>query len=160
MVRSHGYHYRWRETLGSAASAVVMVGESLEARVIECMRGRVPGLSLAVVRSDGIRWLRGFGVADLKTRLPAAPDTVYLSFSMTKIATATAVLDGRRARLVSVPIPAGELPAFVEHLGGGGGFFNVMRLYPEAGLGIVMMGNATGYDYESIVRSIIDRPWD
>lgn len=43
---------------------------------------------------------------------------------------------------------------FVEHLGGGGGFFNVMRLYPDASLGIVVMGNATRYDYEAIVQSV------
>ena len=31
--------------------------------------------------------------------------------------------------------------ALVEHLGGGAGYWNVMRLYPEATLGVVMMGN-------------------
>jgi CubicO group peptidase (beta-lactamase class C family) len=56
------------------------------------MVGRVPGLSVAVVRADGVRWLRGFGVADLDTRTPASPETIYLWFSMTKIVTATAVL--------------------------------------------------------------------
>jgi CubicO group peptidase (beta-lactamase class C family) len=54
----------------------------------------------------------------------------------------------------------GRLPGFIEHLGGGGGFFNVMRLYPERGLGIVIMGNATSYDHEAMARSIIDQPWD
>ena len=33
--------------------------------------------------------------------------------------------------------------SYVEHLGGGGGFFNVMRIYPENGIGIVMMSNTT-----------------
>ena len=41
-------------------------------------------------------------------------------------------------------------PPFVEHLGGGAGFFNVMRLYPTAGVGAVVMGNATKYDVESV----------
>ena len=50
-------------------------------------------------------------------------------------------------------------PAFVEHLGGGAGFWNVMRLYPEESLGIVMMGNATRYDHESILDAIIDTTW-
>ena len=33
--------------------------------------------------------------------------------------------------------------SYVEHLGGGGGFFNVMRIYPDSGIGIVMMSNTT-----------------
>jgi CubicO group peptidase (beta-lactamase class C family) len=41
-------------------------------------------------------------------------------------------------------------PSFVEHLGGGAGFFNVMRLYPTRELGIVVMGNATKYDIDAV----------
>jgi len=41
-------------------------------------------------------------------------------------------------------------PPFVEHLGGGAGFFNVIRLYPTAGVGAVVMGNSTKYDIDSI----------
>lgn len=43
-------------------------------------------------------------------------------------------------------------PAFVEHLGGGAGFFNLIRMYPSAGVGIVVMGNATRYDIEVLAR--------
>jgi hypothetical protein len=32
----------------------------------------------------------------------------------------------------------------LEHLGGGGGFFNMMRLYPDHKLGVIIMGNAAG----------------
>jgi CubicO group peptidase (beta-lactamase class C family) len=46
-------------------------------------------------------------------------------------------------------------PAFVEHLGGGAGFWNVMRLYPDKSLGVVMMGNTTHYDHESLLDAII-----
>jgi CubicO group peptidase (beta-lactamase class C family) len=53
----------------------------------------------------------------------------------------------------------GSGPAFVEHLGGGSGFFNVLRLYPQRRLGIVLMGNTTTYDHEQIVRAILDAPW-
>jgi CubicO group peptidase (beta-lactamase class C family) len=51
-------------------------------------------------------------------------------------------------------------PAFVEHLGGGAGFWNVMRIYPEESLGIVVMGNATRYDHESICDAIGNVPWE
>jgi CubicO group peptidase (beta-lactamase class C family) len=43
-------------------------------------------------------------------------------------------------------------PPFVEHLGGGAGFFNVMRMYPSLGLGAVVMGNATSYDVDAVAR--------
>jgi hypothetical protein len=42
-----------------------------------------------------------------------------------------------------------------EHLGGGGGFFNTMRLYPEQRLGLVAMGNATnGTTYGSLTQPL------
>ena len=50
-------------------------------------------------------------------------------------------------------------PAFVEHLGGGAGFWNVMRIYPEESLGVVMMGNVTSYDQESILDAIVSTEW-
>jgi CubicO group peptidase (beta-lactamase class C family) len=41
-------------------------------------------------------------------------------------------------------------PEFVEHLGGGAGFFNVMRAYPSEKVGVVVMGNATKYDVDAV----------
>ena len=40
-----------------------------------------------------------------------------------------------------------------EHLGGGGGFFNTMRIYPELNLGLVAMGNATNWDHLRLVHA-------
>jgi CubicO group peptidase (beta-lactamase class C family) len=63
------------------------------ATVTEMMaRYRVPGLSVAVTSSDGLVHAEGFGLRDLARREPAAPDTAYPWFSMSKIATATAAL--------------------------------------------------------------------
>ena len=39
---------------------------------------------------------------------------------------------------------------FVEHLGGGAGFWNVMRVSPRAGIGVAVMGNATKYDVHGV----------
>ena len=52
-----------------------------------------------------------------------------------------------------------ERPALVEHLGGGAGFWNVMRLYPRESLGVVMMGNTTAYDHESILDEAVRITW-
>jgi CubicO group peptidase (beta-lactamase class C family) len=46
----------------------------------------------------------------------------------------------------------GADPPFVEHLGGGAGFFNVIRLYPTRHVGIVVMGNATKYDIDAVAE--------
>jgi CubicO group peptidase (beta-lactamase class C family) len=42
-------------------------------------------------------------------------------------------------------------PPFVEHLGGGAGFFNVMRAYPTVDVGAVLVGNATRYNVHAAV---------
>jgi CubicO group peptidase (beta-lactamase class C family) len=43
-------------------------------------------------------------------------------------------------------------PSFVEHLGGGAGFYNVIRIYPARRLGIAVMGNVTWYDIDAVAR--------
>jgi hypothetical protein len=45
---------------------------------------------------------------------------------------------------------------FVEHLGGGAGFFNVIRIYPTRGVGIAVMGNATKYDIDAVAALALD----
>ena len=47
-------------------------------------------------------------------------------------------------------------PHFVEHLGGGAGFFNVIRIYPSLGLGAVVMGNATGYNLDAVANLALE----
>lgn len=47
-------------------------------------------------------------------------------------------------------------PPFVEHLGGGAGFFDVMRMYPTLGVGAVVMGNATRYDVDAVAGLAVD----
>jgi len=45
-----------------------------------------------------------------------------------------------------------DVPAFVEHIGGGLAYFADMRAYPAEGSGVVVMGNSTRFDYESVIR--------
>ncbi len=47
-------------------------------------------------------------------------------------------------------------PAFVEHLGAGAGFFNVIRIYASRAIGIAVMGNATKYDIDAIAKLALD----
>jgi CubicO group peptidase (beta-lactamase class C family) len=65
-----------------------------------CGKQRPPGLSVAVVKPGRNIWSEGFGLADIEAPSPADADTVYLWFSMTKLVTATAVLQlADRAKL-------------------------------------------------------------
>jgi hypothetical protein len=47
-------------------------------------------------------------------------------------------------------------PRYWEHLGGGGGFFNGMRIYPDLKAGLVAMGNLTSWNYRQLARSIVE----
>ena len=42
---------------------------------------------------------------------------------------------------------------FVEHLGGGAGFWNCLRIYPDQDCAVVVMGNSTSYDHQAIVEA-------
>ena len=46
----------------------------------------------------------------------------------------------------------GADPPFVEHLGGGTGFFHLIRIYPAQTVRIVVMGNTTNYDIDAVAR--------
>ncbi|MFP8955356.1 serine hydrolase [Natrialbaceae archaeon A-CW3] len=52
----------------------------------------IPGLSLAITDSDGIRYARGYGSRDLAANDPATPDTVYGIGSVSKSFASLAVL--------------------------------------------------------------------
>jgi CubicO group peptidase (beta-lactamase class C family) len=49
-----------------------------------------------------------------------------------------------------------SVPDFVEHLGGGAGFFNCMRMYPTEGVGAVVIGNATKYDVDAVAALALE----
>jgi CubicO group peptidase (beta-lactamase class C family) len=47
-------------------------------------------------------------------------------------------------------------PAFVEHWGTGGGFWNAMRIYPELDLGVAVMANTTSsYQHDTLMREAV-----
>jgi CubicO group peptidase (beta-lactamase class C family) len=52
----------------------------------------------------------------------------------------------------------------VEHLGGGGAFRNLMRLYPDTGRAVVMFGNLTNYPVEQLTAAVLASgtgpPWN
>src|SRR5262245_13829537 len=57
----------------------------------------VPALSAAIVHDQELVWARGFGLAHVERQEPATPDTLYRIASITKLFTATALLQLRDA---------------------------------------------------------------
>lgn len=43
----------------------------------------------------------------------------------------------------------------LEHLGGGAGFWSMMRIHPQRRIGVVAMGNSTKYDHELVAKTAL-----
>src|ERR1051325_1497526 len=90
----------------------------------------LPGVAVAVVHDQELVWARGFGWADAERKVPTTPETLYRVASITKLFTATSILQRRDAgklrlddRFADVlpwfkPAPAerDEAPITVQHL--------------------------------------------
>jgi D-alanyl-D-alanine carboxypeptidase len=72
-------------------------------------RRNVPGMTVAVVERGKIRYMRGFGFADLGKKIPASPSTVYRIGSVTKQFTATLVMQAVEHRKVSLDDTLGSI---------------------------------------------------
>ena len=56
--------------------------------------------------------------------------------------------------------PTTSPESWVEHYGTGAGFWNVMRIYPDRGLGVVIMTNSTtSYDFEPVLALLAGASW-
>jgi len=67
--------------------------EKLESMIATIMaQGRIPGVSLALVKDDRVIYARGFGARNLKDNVPATPQTLYGIGSCTKSFTALAIM--------------------------------------------------------------------
>ena len=58
----------------------------------EMERNKVEGLSIALVDDMGLIWAQGFGYADKENKIPATPQTIYRAASISKLFTATAIM--------------------------------------------------------------------
>ncbi len=106
---------RWFEgaTLEEVQERCVMAGIAIEDvkavddRVDEILaRWAAVGLAVGVVRGGRLVHFRGHGVADLKTRDPITPDTVFRVASITKTFTAVAIAQLWERGLVDLDAPA------------------------------------------------------
>jgi CubicO group peptidase (beta-lactamase class C family) len=73
----------------------------------------LPGLSIGVVHDQALVWARGHGWANVERKVPATPETLYRIASITKLFTATAILQLRDARKLALDDPlSAHLPWF------------------------------------------------
>ncbi|MBT1075783.1 serine hydrolase domain-containing protein [Geobacter grbiciae] len=89
----------------------------------EMRENDVTGLSIALVDDQRVVWAQGFGVADEANKVPATPDTIYRVGSISKLFTATAVLQLAEQGKMDIDKPLSTyLPEF-----------SVKSRFPDAG---------------------------
>src|SRR5262245_53173236 len=80
-----------------------------------------PGLSIGVVYDQDLIWAKGYGFADLAKQVPATPATLYRIASISKLFTATALLQLRDAGKLQLDDPVAK------HLS----WFKVKNVHPD-----------------------------
>src|SRR5262245_30768665 len=114
---------------------------------------KVPGVSIAVIKDFRVEWARGYGVADVETREPVTPDTMFQAASISKTVAAMtslkAIQDGRfkldqdiNTVLKSWKLPGGEFTkdhpvtprSLMSHTSGTGDGFGFPGYSPNAPL--------------------------
>jgi hypothetical protein len=105
------------------------------------------GVAAGVVRDGSLAWYSGVGVADIGSKDPIAPDTVFRIASITKTFTAIAVMQLCERGLVDLDAPASE-------------YLRSFRLVPaEAGYQpTVRAGRAFAWARVQIAASTFDFP--
>jgi CubicO group peptidase (beta-lactamase class C family) len=83
---------------------------------------QIPGLSAAVIQDQKVLLSEGFGYADVDSKKPATPDTLYSICSISKLFTSIAVMQLRDAGKLRLDDPVGR------HLS----WFTIKRSQPQA----------------------------
>lgn len=87
------------ELSASLKTALDMIEAWLAAKPVN---GGPPGLTAALVRDQNLIWIKGFGLADVEKGTLAGPETIYRVASITKLFTATAIMQLRDQGLLSL----------------------------------------------------------
>ena len=99
------------------------VNKTLEAVIAEEMASnKLPGVSVAVVHDQQIVWAKGYGVADFNSQRKVTPDTIFAVGSITKLITATILMQLRDSGKLNLDDPVEKyLPSLKIHARGSSG---------------------------------------
>jgi len=137
---------------GAAAVAVPAAPGDGVAAVIESYRARipglmaqkhVPGLAVALVDGDRVVWQQGFGSTDRDGRTPVTVDTIFSVQSMSKVFTATAVMQAVQSGQLDLDAPIIRyLPGFTVH--------SAFEPHPEQRITLrMLLSHTAGFTHEA-----------
>lgn len=89
----------------------------------------LPGLSIGIGYDQGLIWSRGFGLANVAQNVAAKPNTIYRISSITKLFTATTILQLRDGGYLQLDDPITKLDdPITKYLP----WFNIQNRHPDA----------------------------
>ena len=103
----------------------------------------VPGLALALVDGDRVVWQQGFGSTARDGGTPVTVDTIFSVQSMSKVFTATAVMEAVQAGRLDLDVPITTyLPNFTVH--------SAFEAHPERRITLrMLLGCTAGFTHEA-----------
>ncbi|HEU4426517.1 MAG TPA: serine hydrolase domain-containing protein, partial [Pilimelia sp.] len=137
---------------GAPAVAVPAVQRDGVAAVIARYQARIPalmaqehipGLALALVDGDRVVWQQGFGSTDSDGRTPVTVDTIFSVQSMSKVFTATAVMQAVQSGRLDLDVPITTyLPGFAVH--------SAFESHPEQRITLrMLLSHTAGFTHEA-----------
>jgi CubicO group peptidase (beta-lactamase class C family) len=105
----------------------------------------IPGLAVALVDNDQPLWVEGFGHVDGRDSAPVNADTIFSVQSMSKLFTATAVVQAVAARRLDLDEPiTAYLPGFTVH--------SAFEEHPERKITLrMLLSHTAGFTHEAPV---------
>jgi CubicO group peptidase (beta-lactamase class C family) len=129
-----------------AADAPATVIAEYQARIPELMAQQgIPGLAVALVDRNRTLWVEGFGHVDRRGSAPVTADTIFSVQSMSKLFTATAVMQAVAAGRLDLDTPITTyLPEFTVH--------SAFEEHPERKITLrMLLSHTAGFTHEAPV---------
>jgi CubicO group peptidase (beta-lactamase class C family) len=127
-----------------AASDAARVIATYRARIPELMAEKdIPGLAVALVDGDDVLWSEGFGQVDRDGSAPVDVDTIFSVQSMSKLFTATSVMEAVQAGKLRLDEPITTyLPDFTVH--------SAFEEHPERKITLrMLLSHTAGFTHEA-----------
>ncbi len=123
---------------------VAAVIASYQVKIPELMaQQQIPGLAVALVDGDRVVWQQGFGSTDRGGRTPVTVDTIFSVQSMSKVFTATTVMQAVQAGRLDLDAPITTyLPGFTVH--------SAFEAHPEQRITLrMLLSHTAGFTHEA-----------